>query len=106
MSKEITITVEEDVAYWLEQQVDVSAYVTKLVVTQMLALRRGGRTVDPKVLRELREQMESRSTEEGRAEAGRRLEEAAAKWTPELMEFRRQLLEDWAPHRLHEWPQA
>ncbi len=42
------------------------------------------RKVDPLIMREVLERFESESTEEGRAEAQRKLHEAAAKMTPEL----------------------
>lgn len=107
MAKEITITVEDDVADWLEQQDDISAIVSKLMVRPMPPLPSLPRPrTDPKVLEELRKRMESRYTKEGLAEARRKIEEAKAKMTPELKEWSRKLFEDWGIRRCCDSPDA
>ena len=100
MPKQITITVEDDVADWLERQDDISAVVSKLMVRRMPPLPSWPRPkLDPQALEDLRKQMESRVTEEGRAQARRKIEEAAAKMTPELKEWSRKLFEAYGIRR-------
>lgn len=105
MPKEITISVPEEVADRLEQESDVSLYISKAILSQM-RLEPMRRKVDPRVMQEVHDRIESNFTDEERAQVRRELDEAAAKMTPELREWARQLLAEHAPHRLHQLPQV
>ncbi|MBG6100148.1 MULTISPECIES: hypothetical protein [Micromonospora] len=74
MTKKIAISVPDDVAERLAEESNVSAFITDSV-RQRMAGERTRRT-----LRQVGFQL----TDEGLAEAGRKLDEAHAKITPEL----------------------
>ncbi|MEU4474231.1 hypothetical protein [Micromonospora sp. NPDC023888] len=74
MTKKIAISVPDDVAERLAEESNVSAFITDSVRQRMA----GERT--RRALRQVGFQL----TDEGLAEAGRKLDEARAKITPEL----------------------
>ncbi|MFF0471324.1 hypothetical protein ACFYPX_28280 [Micromonospora zamorensis] len=74
MTKKIAISVPDDVAERLAEETNVSAFITDSVRQRMASER---------TRRALR-QVGFRLTDEGLAEAGRKLDEAHAKITPEL----------------------
>ncbi|MBQ0993727.1 hypothetical protein PSH03_006283 [Micromonospora sp. PSH03] len=74
MTKKIAISVPDDVAERLAEESNVSAFITDSVRQRMA----GERT------RRALRQVGFRLTDEGLAEAGRQLDEAQAKITPEL----------------------
>ncbi|MFB9239513.1 hypothetical protein ACFFWC_28935 [Plantactinospora siamensis] len=74
MTKKIAISIPDDVAERLEREPNVSAFITRAVRRQM-----AGETT-----RETLRSVGFRLTDEGLTEAGRKLDDAQAKITPEL----------------------
>lgn len=97
MTREITISVPDDVADWFEKDPKASAYLS--IEAQRRMMVAGKVDTTGKSTREALADIGMVYTDEELEAVGREMDEAAAKMTPELREFARQLLAT-PPHLL------